>query len=210
MTQTRKFKLESGGAAYNLDVGFEATTVTVWNATKWATDGDKVMFYWHKGMASGYSLSEVADDTGINRAIETSNGFTPYDTSAVTGNYQTIADVTKANPGVVEITSTTGWAVKDAVRFAGIASTEMPELNNTAKPFYIKEIVDGTKFSIDFDTSSYTAAVTDGTVYNLSKTVEAEGFKGITLGSTVMGADGDILYIKAVLDDWNVDLGDVG
>ena len=208
MTQSIKFKLESGGAAYNLDVGFEATEMVVWNATKWASDGTKVLFYWHKGMASGYALSEIADDTGINRAIETTNGFTPYDTSAVTANYQAASAITKANPGVVTVASTTGWVAGDALRFQGLS--EMVELNNTAKPIYIKEILNATTFSLDLDTSSYTAEATGGTVYNLSKAVTADGFKGMTLGTTVMGADGDELYITAKLDSMYRHLGDIG
>jgi len=207
MTQTRKFKLQSAGAAYNLDIGFEPTTLTVWNSTKWETDGTKVLFFWHKGMASGYSLSEVADDTAINRVIDTTNGFTPYDTSAVSGNYQTASGITKANPGVVTITSTTGWEAGNALRFGGL--TEMTELNVTQKPIYIKEIIDGTTFSI-LDTSTYgTAETTGGTVYNLSKVVEASGFKGMTLGTTVIGANDDIIFVTATLDDTYVDLGDI-
>ena len=210
MSQSIKFKLTSGGAAYNLNIGFEPTEVTVWNATKWATDGTKVKFYWHKGMAAASALSEIADDTGINRAIETTNGFTIYDESAVTNNYATVIAITKANPGVVNIADTTGWLVGDAVRFQDIASGTMSELNNTKAPLYISAIVDSTHFTLDQDCSTYTAAAADGTVYNLSKTVSAAGFKGITLGSTVVGADGDELYITAKLDDMYKDLGDIG
>lgn len=207
MSQSIKFRLTSGGAAYNLDVGYESTEVEVINETKWATDGTKVKFTWHKGMANGYALSEIADDTGINRAIETTNGFTPYDESAVTANYQTVTGITSANPGVVTVASTTGWSAGDAVRFQDIVG--MVELNKTGRPIYIKEILGATTFSIE-DTSSYTAYTSGGTVYNLSKDVTAEGFKGITLGSTVMGVDGDILSITAKLADFYKDLGDIG
>jgi len=208
MTQSIKFKLESGGAAYNLDIGFEPTEVVVWNATKWASDGTKVLFYWHKGMAAASALSEIADDTGINRAIEATNGFTLYDTSAVTANYQVLSGITKANPGVVTVPSTTGWEEGDAIRFQNLV--EMVELNNTAKPIYIKEIINGTTFSIS-DTSAYTAETSiTAQVYNLSKAVTAAGFKGMTLGTTVMGANSDVLYITAKLDSMYKDLGDVG
>jgi len=207
MTQSRKFRIQSAGAAYNLEIGFEATTVIVWNYTKWASDGVKQEFIWHKGMADGYALSEICDDTGTNRAVETSNGFTPYDTSAVTANYQTASGITKANPGVVTVTSTSGWLAGHALRFQGLV--EMIELNKTAVPIYIKEIIDGTTFSI-LDTSGYGAAeTTGGTVYNLSKAVEASGFKGITLGTTVIGANDDILFVQAFSDDSYVNLGDI-
>jgi len=207
MSQERKFKLTSAGTAYNLDIGFEPNTVTVWNYTQWETDTKTVKHYWHKGMADAYALTEITEDDGLNRAITTTNGFTLYDTSAVTGNYQTASGITAANPAVVTITSTTGWTAGDAVRFKDL--DEMVELNDTAKPYYIKEIIDGTTFSLDLDASSYVAETTGGTVYNLSKVVEAEGFKGITLGTSVVGAADDILYIRAELSDTYVDLGSV-
>jgi len=207
MSQSIKFRLTSGGDAYNLNIGFEPTEVVVWNATKWATDGEKVKFYWHKGMDAASALSEIADDTGINRAIETTNGFTLYDETAVTANYQTASAISSANPGVVTVASTTGWVAGDALRFQDL--TEMVELNNTRKPIYIVAIINSTTFSIS-DTSTYAAETTGGTVYNLSKNVTAEGFKGITLGSTVMSNDGDVLYIEAKLADQYKALGDVG
>jgi hypothetical protein len=203
--EQRKFKLQSAGAAYNLDVGFECTEMTVWNASKWATGGTKVLFSWHKGMAAGTALS--TNSTGTN-AIEAANGFTLYDTSAVTANYMTPARVTKANPGVVTVTSTAGWVAGNALRFQDCV--EMTELNNTTRPIYIKAIINGTTFSIDLDTSGYGAAeTTGGYCYNLSKAVDASGFKGMTLGTTVIGADDDILYVTATLADTYNDLGDI-
>ena len=207
MTQSRKFRIQSAGAAYNLDIGFAPTTVIVWNYTKWASDGVKVQFYWHKGMANGYALSEICEDTATNRAIETTNGFTPYDTSAVTANYQVASAISKANPGVVAVASTTGWLAGHALRFQNL--DEMIELNNTRVPIYIKEILGATTFSI-LDTSGYgLAETTGGIVYNLSKAVDASGFKGITLGTTVIGANDDVLFVQAFQDDTYIDLGDI-
>ena len=209
MNESRKFRLQSAGVAYNLDIGFTPTKVTVWNATKWATDTKKVKFVWHYGMAADTALAEVAEDDGMNRTIEAANGFTLYDTSSVTSNYKTVSGgITKTNPGVVTVVSTTGWVAGDALRFQNLV--EMTELNNTARPIYIKEVIDGTTFSI-LDTSAYGAAETSvtATVYNLSKTVGAEGFKGMTLGTAVIGENDDIMYIEAIMDDTYTDLGDL-
>ena len=229
MANIKKFRLQSGAAAYNLNVGFVPDTVTVWNYTKWATDGTKVKFYWHRGMTAAYALSEICDDTGTNRAIETSNGFTEYDSASITDNNRTVSGITQANPGVVTIDGSIGatasaegaWigtedvtsstTVSHSVRFDDIGG--MVELNDVA-PIKIKEWLSATTFSIDKDTSDYTAWNDTNSprnqVINISVNVTDSGFKGITLGSTVMGSDSDVLYIRCECSDFRKDLGDVG
>lgn len=220
MALIKKFKLQSDGGAYNLDVGFVPDTVTVWNYTKWETDGQKVKFYWHRGMTDGYALSELCEDTANNRAIETSNGFTEYDSTSITDNSKSVTGVTQADPGVVTVASTSGWygwddkdtnpkPFGDNVRFDDIGG--MTELNS-AGVVKIKDIIDSTTFSIDLDTSGYTtfsAGSARNQVINISQNITNSGFKGITLGSTVMCNDNDILYIECTLSDEYKSLGDI-
>ena len=206
MAKVRKFKLTSGGVAYNLEIGFVPETVTVWNATKWETDGTKVLFFWHRGMADAYSLSEVADDTAINRVIDTTNGFTPYASSSVNDAQEVISGATQANPCVLTVVSSSGWAVNDTVRIRSIAG--MTELNGNI--YKIKAIGDSTHVTLDVDASGFSAYTSAGVVYNLSVNVVDSGFTGITLGTTVMGADSDVLHIEAVGADEFTDLGDIG
>ena len=205
MSKSRKFKMESSAAAYTLEVGFVADTVTVWNSTTWATDGTKVKFYWHRGMTAGYALSEIADDTGINRAIETSNGFTPYDSSSVNDAKETITGASQANPCVITVAATAGWAVGNSVRIRDVAG--MGELNG--KLYKIKEILGATTLSLDLDASGFSAYTSGGTIYNLSVNVQDSGFVGITMGTTVIGADGDILFVEVTGSDDYTDLGDI-
>lgn len=220
MTISRKYRLVSAGAAYNLNVGFVPDSVTVWNYTKWASDGTKVMFFWHKGMTAAYALSEIADDTGINRAIETSNGFTEYDSSSITDNSRAVTGITAANPGVVTITGSIGATAASSGAWVGIdqiTSSSKPfadsvifddiggmvELNNRA-PIRIKSWLSSTTFSLDLDTSSYTAfsaGTARNQVLNTSTSITDSGYKGITLGSTVMGSNADVLYIECRLSD---------
>ena len=229
MATIKKFSLTSGGAAYNLNVGFVPDTVTVWNYTKWATDGSKVKFYWHKGMTAAYALSEICDDTGVNRAIETSNGFTEYDSSSITDNSRTVSGITAANPGVVTVSSSIGASASadgawfgidqitdstkpfaDSVKFDDIGG--MVELNALG-PVRIKSWLSSTTFSLDLDTSSYTAfsaGTARNQALNVSTDIKDSGFKGITLGSTVIGANSDVLYIECVKSDEYKALGDIG
>jgi len=228
MATIRKFRLTSGGAAYNLNVGFVPDTVTVWNETKWATDGQKCEFYWHKGMTAAYALSEVADDTGINRTIETSNGFTEYDASSITDISRAVTAVSKATNGIVTITGSVGataaasgaWfgidqvtsstkPFADSVKFDDIGG--MTELNALA-PIRIKSWLSATTFSLDLDTTDYTtfaAGTARNQVMNVSTDVKDSGFKGITLGSTVMCNSSDVLSIECVMSDSYTSLGSV-
>jgi len=221
MAFSKKFRLVSAGAAYNLNVGFVPDSVTVWNATKWASDGTKVMFFWHKGMTAAYALSEIADDTGINRAIETSNGFTEYSSSTVTDNSRAITGITAANPGVVTITGSIGATANASGAWVGIDNVVaggkpfgdsvifddvggMTQLNDLRSPVRIKAWVSATTFSLDLDTSSYTAfsaGTSRNQVINVSTPITNTGFKGITLGSTVMGSNADVLYVECRLSD---------
>ena len=229
MATIKTFRLTSGGSAYNLDVGFVPDEVIVRNETKWATDGTKVLFYWDKGMTADAALSEICDDTGVNRAIESSNGFTEYDSSSITDNSRAVTGITAANPGVVTITGSIGataaadgaWfgidqitdstkPFADSVKFDDIGG--MVELNALG-PVRIKSWLSSTTFSLDLDTSSYTAfsaGTARNQVLNVSTDIKDSGFKGITLGSTVMGSDSDVLFIKCVKSDEYKALGDIG
>jgi len=229
MATTRSFRLTSGGSAYNLNVGFIPTKVKVTNETKWATDGENVNFYWHKGMTAAYALTEVADATGINRILSTSNGFTEYDASSITDNSRVITAITAANPCMVSITGSIGATAAadgawigiddvgsntkpfgDSVKFDDI--TGMTELNSVA-PIKIKSWKSATEFYLDLDASSYTTySVGSGrnAVLNISTDIKDSGFKGITLGTVPMCNNGDVLFIECEMSDSYVNLGDVG
>lgn len=215
MAQLTKFRFESGGASYTLpDIGFEPTTIQVWNYTKWATDGTKVMFYWHKGMTDAYALSEVADDTAINRAIETANGFTVLNTSSFSTGNQTVSGVTAAMPPVVTVGSTSGWTTGDKVRFHDIGG--MVQLNENQ---YQMTVINSTTFSLqdksgdDIDATAYTAFAA-GTVNNIAHNLEIDttdsGSYRVTLGSAINVTDGDIMYVECRQADQYTNLGDIG
>jgi hypothetical protein len=209
-----KYKLISGAAAYSLDIGFEPDTIEVWNATKWATDGTKVKFYWHKGMTAGYALSEAADDTSINRAIETSNGFTVASSTSIASNRGTISGISTASPCVITIGDTTGWVTGDRVRIRDVTGTTSALGSLLNDNLYSVTIINGTTFSLQTLDGSAVSTVgltysSGGYAYNISKEVSNEGSYRVTLGSTIMGADNDQIFIECRQADKSVDLGDV-
>ena len=186
------FTLESAGAtAYNLIIGYVPDEVHVYNRTKWATDGTSCEFYWNKRMADGYAYAQASDIASLDRSIVTTNGISQYSASAITDISQVITGITAANPPVVTVTSTAGWVTGNSVRIRDVVG--MTELNEN---IYQITVINTTTFSLtNVNATSFTAYASGGNAYNQSVRVENTGGYGITLGTTIMGADGDILDI---------------
>lgn len=195
-----KQKFTSAGTAKTINIGFVPETIEVTNYTKWETDGTVVKSIFHKGMPEGYALNEIADDTGINRSISASNGFTMSSGADFDSNQSAISAITAANPPVVTVASTAGWADGNVVRLKNISG--MTEVIN--KDFKIT-VLNSTTFSLqdmqgnDIDGTGYTAYVAsaDDAAVNLSLDVENDGAVQVTLGTDIVGANADIMYIEA-------------
>lgn len=203
----RGFTFISGGAAYNLNVGFVPDLVHIYNRTKWATDGTNCEFYWNIRMANGYAYAQASDIASLDRSIITSNGVSVYSASAQTDISQVISGVTQANPGVVTVASTAGWATGNFVRIRDVVG--MTELNGN---LYEIEVLTSTTFSlVGIDTSGFTAYSSGGNAYNQSIETTNSGFYGITLGTSVVGADSDVVDVFCYqLGEKMIELGDIG
>jgi len=209
------FKIQSAGAtAYNLETGFHGHKIEVTNYTKWETDGSKVLFKYFKEMADGYALSEVSEDTSANRVIETSNGFTPiaYSQTAYAGAPTTINAVTAASPAVATTTAAHGYVTGQKVRIRDIVGDMgTSKLNDN---LYKITVLSTTTFSLqdqrgnDVDTSGLTYT-SGGQAYNVTESTNNENFIGYTLGTTIMGANDDILYVEVEDGDFYKNVGDV-
>lgn len=210
---SKTFYIKSGGAAYNLDVGYVCDRVEVKNLTKWETDSSEVQHYWNRYMTEAYAYSEVCEDTSNNRKINTSNGFTPIDTNNVTDNQDAITGATQASPCVITATAHGFGATGDTftVRIRDIVG--MIELNGG---MYKATILGANTFSLatmagdNINSTGFAAWTSGGIAYALSLVVEDEGYAGITLGTAVVGADDDILEVIAYQDDDYINLGDIG
>ena len=209
----RTFKLTSAGVAYNLDVGFVPTRVKILNYTKWATDGTNCEFEWVYGMGDGYALAQASDIASLDRSIITSNGVTVYNTDSITANYASVSGITAANPPVVTTSAAHGFTTGHRVRFANVGG--MTEVNQTSEPYKIT-VASTTTFSlqdkdgVNVDGTGFTTYTSGGEAYDITKEVNDAGFKGVTLGTSVIGADSDVLYVECFMDDLGVkDLGDI-
>lgn len=207
MSFSKGFTFVSGGAAYNLIVGFKPNMVRVVNRTKFATDNTNVEFLWDSAMPNGYAYARKTGDGEINSEILTSNGVTPYMASSMSDISEAISGATQANPCVITVGSTANWAAGDAVRIWDVVG--MTELNGNL--YKVLEVPSSTTAKLDVDASGFTAYSSGGNAYNQSQLMQDSGGFGVTLGTGVIGADGDTIDVFCYMFDQDMqDLGDIG
>ena len=194
--------LTSGGAAYNLDLGFKPDYIKIRNATKWNDTSEVIETFWYKGLADAAYKSSANQATlaaGVISGEGSTNGFTPYGAEAFSDHQQLIdtgaSNVTQATNAVVKITGH-GLSTGDKVTFNCILAgmTEMNGLRSditvlTADTFSCDDI-DSTGFT------TWEATEAGGQVIQIDL-VDNEGFAGITLGTDVVGNSSDVLIIEA-------------
>ena len=171
----------------NESIGFTVSEITVTNIT------DGVQYYWNSSMADA---SYIKVDDGTYTAA---NGFTPLAQSTAVSAIA--SSFTNANPGVITVNDTGafGFAAGDTIKVAEVADdgTGDASLNNT---FTIASIT-ATTITLVEDTSvtGYSVYVSGGKVTRVSDTdgtpipIENVAIQGITLGSTVVGTDDDVM-----------------
>ena len=230
-TMTEGFKLKSGGAAYTLTMSFDADIVEVYNLTDWtATAGGIPHSMWFKDLTTAaYSYKEAVIDSAAGASFNfvqgTTNGFTVANTSGGVTDYRTaITVITQADPCVVTAVAhgmATGWQVILSDLGSDMPTARgMDQLNNqrysitvlTADTFSLQDVITGE----DIDSSAYTAYVSDGSVIGISRTQAlSSAFEydpityKLTLGTDVIGANDEILFIKCIKLGKITDLGDI-
>jgi len=180
--KTINFTNPSTAIARDLDIGFtisEITSIDISNGGSWQ---------WVFGMASGSSLD--VDDGSISNT----NGFTPFSQDSTYG--ATISGFTNAGSGVISVNDTTvfGFTVGDTIRVSDLAddgASALLGLNGD----YIIAAVSPTSITVTVSTTARNSYVSGGVVTRVS---DADGFsiptenfavQGVTLGTTVVGAD---------------------
>ena len=134
----------------------------------------------------------------------------------VVANTLTITGVTQANPGVVSYTGTDPEDGDEYLIASVVGMTELnsnyyyvQSVNTTADTFQLYD-EDGEKVN----TTSYTAYTSGGEITKQDEsaaTVNVAETYIMTLGSGVIGADSDVIYVLAMKVPGGVsDLGDIG
>lgn len=207
MDRRKSVVLTSAGSAYNLDLGFVPNWVHTRNITQWKLTSQNTDLFWDSTMADGtyygyLTQSNLTD--GMIAASNTSNGFTPYDSSVRVARQKVISGATQANPCVITSTGhgfTAAANNGDTITINLIGSGSMTELNGNR---YTMTYINANTFSIDVDSTNFTTysgSYNGGIAMNMSSEHDDTGFKGITLGSTVMANSSDVILVEAAWYD---------
>lgn len=224
--QYRKLIYTSDGSAYSWNIGFVPNKVVVTNKTVlFASPLTGVGFSeWNESFADASAV--ITTYTAGVPAVSaiTSNGVTPYRQGGVyESTLLTITGVSKANPGVVTVSSIGSLANGDIVTINGVLG--MTQLNTNR---YVVGGIAGSTFKLyDFfgnpvSTLAFGTYVSGGTANIISTPAIAptinpingqvvsqgqppglvvdEGFAGVILGTGVVGSSSDVLMIEAFYD----------
>ncbi len=220
------FKLTSDGAAYDITLPFEADCIEWWNYTKYATNDTNLSGIWFLGMPDGDGLIVRRGTTDLTSTLETTNGVTELaDGSGFADNHRTPTAITAASPAVVTSAAhglSNGQFVRATdFRASPVASaTGMYGLNNqlwqvgnvTTNTFAL--YYPNTNLTIPFDATAETAFVNNGVAQFtlVGPTLYTENPEPVfqyTLGSAIMGANTDVIYIRAMKANQYTDLGSI-
>jgi hypothetical protein len=227
------FKLTSAGTAYNLELPFNPDCLEWWNYTAYGVASLDAAIgkqgIWFAGFPSGSALAMLnIVDNGVaalgNLVVEGANGITVLsDGSGFADNHKVPTAITAAMPPVVTSNGhglINGQYVRatDFVTSPVAKATGMEQLNNklflvglvTANTFALFDSQTG----IAVDATAYTAFVNNGVAqFTLAgeslNTQNAPPVYRVTLGTAVMGAAGNVIYLRAMKGNDYINLGQV-
>lgn len=219
--------LQSGGVAYNLTLPFFPDKFEWFNYTKYATNDNNVSGVWYRDFPAGDVLIVRRGTTTLTSTLETTNGIT---NATLPGGFYNehlvISGITTATPGVVT-TTTHSLSDNDRVVITKVIGTMAPEVNN--KTFVVR-VLSATTFAL-YDTfglpipivGAYTSSgqvtkigpLLGDPTQPVSPAVQHRAIIDypplvqLTLGSSIMGADNDVIYFTAWQFNNYVNRGDV-
>lgn len=224
VSNTALFKVTSAGAAYTLTLPFDPDQIEWWNYTKYGTNTNNLQGVWIRGMPAGDGLIINRGTTDLTSTLEATNGVTILpDGSGFADQHKTPTAITAAAQCTVTI-ATHGWLDGQWVRASNFVTTPvadatgMEQLNY--RQFIIGNVTTNTFVLYDpltglaVDSTAYTAFVNNGIAKftRVGQTLNTQNPAPIyraTLGTAIMGANGDVIYIKATQANQYIDLGQV-
>ena len=199
-------EFESTGAAMTLPVPFEPDSIKVYNYTKFGTNDNTLVAFWFKGFPDGDALLIERGTTDLTSTLETTNGITEAHTEGgPTASQVAISGATQADPVVITTSSAHGLVSGERVIITNVVG--MLELNQPSRNPYQVNVLTSTTFELqdikgnDIDGTSFSAYTSGGTVNKISRSGDnandwAAPTWNLTLGTEVVGADGDVLYVE--------------
>jgi len=220
--------LQSAGIAYDLTLPFLPDKLDWYNFTRYGTDTSSISGVWFRDMPIGDALIVTRGATTLTSTLETTNGIT--DVSTEGGFYDlhlVITGITTATPGVITTSAAHFLSDFDRVILTKIIGTAAAQLNNNE---YVVRVLSATTFAL-YDT--FGIPVTVSGAYGSSGQVTKVGpLLGnpnepvspaiqhraiidyaptaiLRLGTSIMGADNNIIYFTAWQFNGYVNRGDV-
>ena len=204
----------SGGAAYDLELPFEADKLEIFNYTKFGTNAENLSTVWFRDMPAADGLVTARGTTTLTSTLEATNGVTVLNTAAgFADEHVTITGVSTATPGVVTAASH-GLVAGDRCYITKLTGNLGLELNN--KEFVAQNVTTNTFELYDVYGNAVAVAGTyaAGGQVNKEKSeagiVNAPASYKLTLGTAVIGNDSDVMYFVATKFNSYYDLGDIG
>lgn len=228
VTNTYGGYLQSGGAAYNITLPWQADMFEWWRYTAYGTNDTNLQGVWFRDFPAGDSLIIRRGTTDLTSVLETTNGITINNLAGgFTDEHKVITGITTATPGVVTTSTAHGLSDNDRVVITKVIGTMASEINNYE---YVVKVLTATTFAL-YDV--YGVPITIVGAYTSSGQVTkiapllgdvtrpvspAVPHRAIidypityrlTLGTAVMGADNDVIYFRASKFNAYFNLGDV-
>lgn len=225
--QYRNGIINSTGAAVSLNLGFVPDRFTVLNYTKTAAQTGVGFSEWVRNVVPTDKALISTYTAGVPTvSLLASAGFTPVNAGGVWYNtIYTITGVSKANPGVVSLSTLTPTGGQTLVNGSTVTISGVRGMTQLNTNRYIVSGISGTTFTLydlygnPVDTSAFgtwtsggqcdqisypaTAAVINATTGQITTQANPVGnqydigYEGITLGTGVVGAAADVLYWEA-------------
>lgn len=219
------FKLQSAASAYTITLPFAADCIEWWNATAFATNASNLQGIWFADMptASIQGLEITRGTTDLSSALLTTTGVDELpDGSGFTAT-NVVPTAINLTTSVVTVAANT-FTEGQFVRGTNFRSTPVADatgcygLNN--RVFQLGAVTSTTfellepYTTVKADLTGETAFVNNGVArFNLIGqslgTVNPAPTFRYTLGTVVMGADNDIIFIRAMKANQVTNLGDV-
>ncbi len=214
VTNTYSGYLQSGGAAYNLILPWQADKLEWYNYTKFGTNSNNIQGVWFRDMPAGDALIIARGTTDLTSTLETTNGVTINNLAGgFTDQHRTITGITTATPGVVTTSAAHGLVDGDRVVITKVAGAVGQQLNGNS---YVVDVLSSTTFGL-YDIYGVPVPVpgtytSGGQITRMGENfnvIDAAPTYRLQLGSAVMGADNDVIYFVAYKFNAYYNLGDV-
>lgn len=211
VTNTYAGYLQSAGSAYTITLPWQADKFEWYNYTKFATNDNNCEGVWFRDFPAGDALIINRGTTTLTSTLETTNGVTIANTAGGFTNEHSV--ITGISAGVVTTSAPHNLVDGDRVVLTKIIGTVAQQLNNNT---YVVDVLSSTTFKL-YDTfgvpivqvGTYTSS---GQVTNTGPSlgiVDAPVVYKLTLGTSIMANDNDVIYFVASKFNAYFNLGDV-